>query len=178
MRAQSADVCEEEGGQVVSVREAIRELEAERGQAAVQVERIDAALRALRLLQPGVAELQTLQKRGGGVSMKRKAPAAKAAKWKKRPLDPPAKASKWKGRSHGVPGKPGELVGKKPAVDPCDVCGRDDVGKSPGPGGYMRFHYAPECKLPCAGSNLAKVKDEDRADGVHSKKNCPKCSKA
>lgn len=80
-------------------------------------------------------------------------------------------------KAHGVPGKPGVVLGQ-PLVDAvtCGVCGRGDVQKSTGPGGYMKFHRAP-CGLPCNGSNLVHLTAEDRADGTHSKKNCLNCGK-
>ena len=72
--------------------------------------------------------------------------------------------------------KPEEL--KKAGEDACDGCGREDVGKSPGPGGFMRFHRAPDCELVCASVNLDRVDAEERQQGVHSRKNCPKCKAA
>jgi hypothetical protein len=146
----------------MNIRDIVKHLEIERDAASARVERIDAALRGLRLLEPGVAELADLQKRGGGgASMKRRAPAVE-----KKPMR--------RGRSVGKVLVPSD----QPAGnETCGACGREGLQKSPGPGGYMRFHYSP-CGLACHGANLANKSAEDLAGGTHSKKNCPKCKAA
>ena len=83
-------------------------------------------------------------------------------------------------KAHGVPGAPGKLSdgSKTGAGDKtCKECGRKELKGQPGPGGHLRFHYAPECELPCAGANLKTVAKEDLAGGVHSMKACPKCKR-
>lgn len=80
-------------------------------------------------------------------------------------------------KAHGVPGKPGVVQGERKGEYSCPGCGREELPKSQGPGGYMAFHRAP-CGLVCAAINLDRVEAEDKAEGIHSKRNCPKCSKA
>lgn len=80
-------------------------------------------------------------------------------------------------KAHGVPGKPGVVQGERKGEYSCPGCGREELPKSQGPGGYMAFHRAP-CGLICAAINLDRVEPEDKEGGIHSKRNCPKCSKA
>lgn len=64
----------------------------------------------------------------------------------------------------------------KPKDGRCDVCGRADIDR--GAGGVVPFHYAPEpCGLVCAGG-ASIGKPEDRADGLHSRSNCPRCKRS
>jgi len=82
-----------------------------------------------------------------------------------------------KAKAHGVPGKPGAVQGERKGEYSCPGCGRGELPKSQGPGGYMAFHRAP-CGLICAAINLDRVEAEDKAEGIHSKRNCPKCGKS
>lgn len=156
-----------------------------------EITRIDSAMEAIRRIEPSNEQLAEAigkgasKSRGGGGSMrppepapKKRGPYKKAAAAVTTPAAPPKKGSWGKlPKAHGVPGEPGKVQGEPIAGGvTCEVCGRDGLQKSPGPGGYLRFHRAP-CELPCNGANLAKLSDEDRADGTHSKKSCPKCGK-
>lgn len=72
-------------------------------------------------------------------------------------------------RTAGKPAKPGDKT--------CKACGRAELKSVPGPGGYLAFHYAKDCGLPCSGANLKKLPKEDIAGGVHTSVGCSKCKR-
>jgi len=74
------------------------------------------------------------------------------------------------------PHRPFRGAKAKVGTETCAECGRGELKKVPGPGGFLTFHYSPgPCELPCAGASLYKLKAEDTADGIHSRKNCKRC---
>jgi len=84
--------------------------------------------------------------------------------------------AKARAKSRRASGKLAAVAGEKSDAA-CDGCGLEGIGKSRGPGGYMAMHRAP-CGLVCAASNIDRLDPEERTEGVHSRKNCPRCNKA
>ena len=87
-----------------------------------------------------------------------------------------------KSKPHGIPGNPGKLSDGSPSGargdKTCKKCGREGLLGQRGPGGYLAFHRAPTCELPCEGANLKNLTSEDLADGVHKGPSCYGCQKA
>lgn len=112
----------------------------------------------------------------------RKAAAVKTERGKKGKKGKAPKPVEKKTQPHGVPGSPGKLSDGSPSGrtgdNECRQCGKKHLKKQRGPGGHMVYHRAPApCLLPCAGANLKTMSREDLAEGVHSEKECPKCTK-
>lgn len=167
----------------VSIADILVDVRAHRDRLAKQLADLDAAIEQLERLDGGSPNVAPGSKSRGGGSMRPPKPAG-AKKTATVRLSPPDKrpcgcgamgrhmktckltssaaaAAPFKRGPYGRVAAPGEKR--------CEICGRADL-KS-----LVSWHFAPEpCGLPCAGGPPPKSK-EDAPDGVHSRRNCPRC---